>query len=74
MSETLRFRRLVCSPGRRLDIHSIFPDELDRARVPNGGLGLEIKYFAGIGLKALARTGTAVEDSFFVAAKDLISV
>ena len=48
--------------GRRFI--GLFPDELDRPKV----LRLEIKYSTVTGLKALAKTGTAVQEVFFVTA------
>jgi hypothetical protein len=46
----------------------LFPDELDRPKVPDGKISLEIKYSTVTGLKALAKTGTAVQEVFFVTA------
>jgi hypothetical protein len=46
----------------------LFPDELDRPKVPDGRLDWKIKYSTVTGLKALAKIGTAVQEVFFVTA------
>jgi hypothetical protein len=48
------------------DIHSIIPGRIRRAKGSKRRIRLEIKYFTGTGLKALAKTGTAVQEVFFV--------
>jgi hypothetical protein len=47
------------------DIH---PGRIRPAKCSKWRIRLEIKYFTGTGLKALAKTGTAVQEVFFVTA------
>ena len=50
------------------EIHSIIPGRIKPTRGSKRQIRLEIKYFTGTGLKALAKTGTAVQEVFFVTA------
>ena len=50
------------------DIHSIIPGRIRPTKGPKRRIRLEIKYFTGTGLKAFAKSGTAVQEVFFVTA------
>jgi hypothetical protein len=50
------------------EIHSIIPGRIKSTRGSKRQIRLEIKYFTGTGLKVLAKTGTAVQEVFFVTA------
>jgi hypothetical protein len=48
------------------DIHSIIPGRIKPSKGPRRPIKLEVKYSTGTGLKTLAKTGTAVQEVFFV--------
>ena len=50
------------------EIHSIIPGRIRPTKGSKQQIRLEIKYFTGTGLKAFAKTGTAVQEVFFVTA------
>ena len=50
------------------DIHSIIPGRIRPTKGSKRRITLEIKYSTRTGLKALAKTGTAVQEVFFVTA------
>ena len=51
------------------EIQSIIPGRIRATKGFKQRIRLETKYFTGTGLKALAKTGTAVQEVFFVTAK-----
>jgi hypothetical protein len=51
------------------EIHSIIPGRIRPTKGSKRQIRLEIKYCTVTGLKALAKTGTAVQEVFFVTAK-----
>ena len=50
------------------EIHSIIPGRIRPTKSSRRQIRLEIKYSTVTGLKALAKTGTAVQEVFFVTA------
>ena len=50
------------------EIHSIIPGRIRPTKGSKRPIRLETKYFTGTGLKVLAKTGTAVQEVFFVTA------
>jgi hypothetical protein len=50
------------------EVHSIIPGRIRPTKGSKQRIRLEIKYSTGTGLKALAKTGTAVQEVFFVTA------
>jgi hypothetical protein len=50
------------------EVHSIIPGRIRPTKGPRRPISLEIKYCTVTGLKALAKTGTAVQEVFFVTA------
>ena len=50
------------------EVHSIIPGRIRPAKAAKQKIRLEIKYCTVTGLKALAKTGTAVQEVFFVTA------
>jgi hypothetical protein len=50
------------------EVHSIIPGRIRPTKGSKRRISLEIQYFTATGLKALAKTGTAVQEVFFVTA------
>jgi hypothetical protein len=61
-------RPLLESVAPWAEIHSIIPGRIRPTKGCKRRIRLEIKYFTATGLKALAKTGTAVQEVFFVTA------
>ena len=61
--------RTSSSTSTRATSYSIIPGRIRPTKGSKQRIRLEIKYSTGTGLKALAKTGTAVQEVFFVTAR-----